>query len=69
MPPAARFLDPVFIAMTGGEWDKFASNSVWTYFPFGRVAVGIVRTIKNPAMVAENMLGVPVLGVQLRSTN
>lgn len=60
MPPAARFLDPVFIAMTGGDWDRFASNTVWTYFPFGRLAKGLTKTVENPTMIAENLFGIPL---------
>lgn len=58
MAPAARLLDPVFIAMTGGDWDKFASNTLWTYFPFGRLAKGISRSVENPSMAAENLFGI-----------
>jgi hypothetical protein len=66
MPPAARMLDPVFIAMTGGDWDKFASNTVWTYFPFGRLAKGLTKTVEDPTMVAENLFGIPLQEVQSR---
>lgn len=66
MPPAVRLLDPVFVAMTGGDWDKFASHTVWTYFPFGRLAKGLTRTIENPTMIAENIFGIPLHDVQTR---
>jgi hypothetical protein len=66
MPPAVRLLDPVFVAMTGGDWDKFTWHTVWTYFPFGRLAKGLTRTIENPTMVAENMFGIPLHDVQTR---
>jgi hypothetical protein len=71
MPPAVRLLDPVFVAMTGGDWDKFASHTVWTYFPFGRLAKGLTRTIENPTMIAENMFGIPLHDVptRLKGTN
>lgn len=66
MPPAVRLLDPVFVAMTEGDWEKFASHTVWTCFPFGRLAKGLTRTIENPTMIAENMFGIPLHDVQTR---
>jgi hypothetical protein len=54
-----RFRFPVTIAMTGGDWDRFASNTAWTYFPFGRLAKGVSRSLENPAQIAEHLLGIP----------
>lgn len=58
-PPVMRIPNSVFAVMLTGEWDQFASRNVWTWFPFGRLAKSTALTLENPAMLVENMVGLP----------
>ena len=39
--------------MMKGDWSRFASYQVWTWFPFGRLA----RSVVGPNGVLENPMG------------
>ncbi len=58
-PPVSRFLYPAINGLMTGEWDKFTSYQVWTYFPFGRLAKDAVKTVNNPTHALDNMFGLP----------
>lgn len=59
-PPSSRILYPVFNALLTGDWEKWATQTSWTLFPFGRLAKDTVKTLNNPAMIVENYTGIPV---------
>ena len=43
--------------------EKFGRYYAWTWFPFGRVARDLSRSIPNPAMSVDFMTGFPLHGV------
>ena len=59
MPPTSRLLTQPLVAMASGDWDRFASHQVWSYFPYGRVALDVNRAINNPQLASEYMFGIP----------
>ena len=59
-PPMMRVPNALFGTMLSGDWQRFASYHVWTWFPFGRIGVDLAKTIDAPSMVLENMVGLPV---------
>ena len=59
-PPSMRVLAVPITSLMANDWSKFASYHVWTWFPFGRMARDIKRTIETPAMGIENATGFPV---------
>lgn len=67
-PPVARYLMTPMNATINGNWDRFASYYLWTFFPFGRLGRSIKRTIEVPEMWMEQLGGIPIhtLGREMR---
>ena len=63
-PPIARLPVQSFTAAINGSWDKVASYTLPTMFPFGRMARDVYGTFKNPMFYAEKLTGFPVLQLQ-----
>ena len=59
-PPITRTIYPVFGALLSGDWDRVFSYRVWKYFPFGRMANSVRKTMEDPRMSVEQLLGVPI---------
>ena len=68
LPPSGRALDPFFVAVTGGDWEKWASYGAWTLFPFGRVGRAAYKTMQNPVMWQEQWIGFPIHQIQTQVT-
>ena len=51
-------------AFFNGSWDKVASYTIPTMFPFGRVARDAYGIFQNPMFFAEKFTGLPVLQLQ-----
>jgi len=59
LPPSSRYLTNMFNLMMTQDIEKFASYHVWSWFPFGAVAYDFKKSVTNPALAAESMLGIP----------
>ena len=62
-PPIARYPLNVLSTIINGDMEKFGRYYAWTWFPFGRVARDLSRSIPNPAMSVDFMTGFPLHGV------
>jgi hypothetical protein len=62
--PILRYPLNLITTMVNGDFDRYASFYIHTYYPFGRLVRDGARTIKNPAMLIENMTGMPVHKLQ-----
>ena len=58
-PPIARIVMQPLGSLLKGDWSRMSSYYIWTWFPFGRITRDIKKTIENPAMIVENMSGLP----------
>jgi len=58
-PPVMRIPYATFGTLMTGDWDKFASQHVWTWFPFGRIARDVYSFTEKPALAGEKFLGMP----------
>ena len=63
-PPIARLPVQSFTAAINGSWDKVATYTLPTMFPFGRMARDVWGVYKNPMFYAEKFTGFPVLQLQ-----
>ena len=52
-PPSARYIMQPIGDMMKGDWSRFASYQVWTWFPFGR----LMRSVAGPNNIIENPMG------------
>jgi hypothetical protein len=52
-PPSARYIMQPIGNMMKGDWSRFTSYQIWTWFPFGR----LMRTVAGPNNVLENPMG------------
>jgi hypothetical protein len=59
-PPITRFLYPTFQAAVSGNWDRFFDYHVWTWFPYGRMANSMRKTMADPSMAVEQLTGFPL---------
>lgn len=59
-PPITRFLYPTFQAAVSGNWDRFFDYHVWTWFPYGRMANSVRKTMADPSMAVEQLTGFPL---------
>ncbi len=46
--------------LLSGNRQRFAEYDVWTWFPFGRAPHDVYKTVENPVMILERMIGLPV---------
>jgi hypothetical protein len=58
--PIMRYPLNTMALFTEGGLEKFAAYYSWTWFPFGRMARDLRKTIMSPAMVVENATGFPL---------
>ena len=61
-PISMRGVGPTIKALVDGDWTKWSGYTIWTMFPFGRIArdvVGKSGIAQNPSMVFEKMFGIP----------
>ena len=65
-PPIMRVPYAKFGTLMTGDWDKFASQHVWTWFPFGRAARDIKGIMEKPSLTGEKFLGLPFHQMQRR---
>jgi len=59
-PPITRLLYPTFQAAVSGNWDRFFDYHVWTWFPYGRMANSVRKTMQDPSMAVEQFTGLPL---------
>jgi len=60
LPPITRIPGAVFGSMVSGDWDRFLSYQMYTWFPFGRFVRDVKKTVDSPAMIIENFSNIPV---------
>jgi len=61
-PPSARYIMQPIGNMMKGDWSRFASYQVWTWFPFGRLARSVVGpngVLENPMSAINTLTGLP----------
>ena len=58
--PIMRYPLNTLALFTEGGLEKFSSYYAWTWFPFGRMARDLRKTVMSPAMVVENATGFPL---------
>jgi len=58
-PPASRFILPHINALVNGNYEAFANYTAWTYFPGGRMARDVYKTIQKPHYWMEYSFGIP----------
>ena len=68
-PPIMRYPLNTIALFTEGGLEKFSQFYVWTWFPFGRAARDLRKTIMSPAMIVENATGVPLHQIHTKSRN
>jgi len=65
--PILRYPLNTIALFTEGGLEKFSQYYIWTWFPFGRAARDIRKTIMSPAMVLENVTGFPLHQVHTKA--
>ena len=68
-PPIMRYPLNTVALFTEGGLEKFSQYYIWTWFPFGRAARDLRKTIMSPAMIVENATGVPLHQIHTKSRN
>ena len=61
-PPSARYIMQPIGNMMKGDWSRFSSYQVWTWFPFGRLARSVVGpngVLENPMSAINTLTGLP----------
>lgn len=63
-PPIIRAFPAMVTSMMSGNWQKFTDYTVWTMFPFGRLARDIHKSYLNPKSFIDRMTGLPFSGME-----
>jgi hypothetical protein len=63
-PPIIRVFPAMVTSMMSGNWQKFTDYTVWTMFPFGRLARDIHKSYLNPKSFIDRMTGLPFSGME-----
>lgn len=58
-PPIARMFPASVSAMVSGDWKRVTDYTVWTLFPFGRMARDLQKSYINPKSFIDRMTGFP----------
>ena len=59
LPPSSRYFTSVINMLFSGDVERFVDYHMWTWFPFGRIANDIRKSLENPRMAPERMIGIP----------
>ena len=59
-PPIGRFVLPPITSILKNDYENLTKYQLATYFPFGRLARDMYRTVENPAMAVDFMTGLPL---------
>ena len=60
MPPAGRIPFSVFKSLLFNDYNDLVKYQMWTWFPGGRLARDVYRSINDPSAVVDNLTGVPI---------
>ncbi len=63
-PPVARAFPAAITAMVSGDWKKFTDYTVWTMFPYGRLARDVHKSYVNPKSTIDRFTGIPFSRLQ-----
>jgi hypothetical protein len=58
-PPVARMFPAMVTGLISGNWDRVTDYTVWTMFPFGRMARDVHKSYLNPKSFIDRMTGIP----------
>jgi len=59
LAPSTRYFTSVLNMFLSGDTERFFDYNLWTWFPFGRIANDVRKTLTNPRTAPERMLGLP----------
>lgn len=59
-PPIARMFPAMVSGMVSGDWRRITDYTVWTMFPFGRLARDLQKSYLNPKSFVDRMTGLPL---------
>lgn len=59
LPPSSRYFTSVINMLFSGDVERFVDYHMWTWFPFGRIANDIRKSLENPRVAPERMIGIP----------
>jgi hypothetical protein len=59
LAPSTRYFTSVLNMFLSGDTERFFDYNLWTWFPFGRIANDVRKTLTNPRTTPERMLGLP----------
>lgn len=63
-PPVARAFPSAITAMVSGDWKRFTDYTVWTMFPYGRLARDVHKSYVNPKSTIDRFTGIPFSSLQ-----
>ena len=63
-PPIIRAFPTMITSMISGDWQKFTDYTMWTMFPFGRLARDLHKSYLNPKSFIDRMTGLPFSNMQ-----
>ena len=58
-PPIARMAPTAISGLVSGDWKRLTDYTVWTMFPFGRLARDLHKSYLNPKSFMDRMTGIP----------
>ena len=64
MPSILRGPEMVFGSAFTGQWDRLATYTMISYFPFGMMARDLVKAYQSPSMFTEFTTGIPLHRIQ-----
>ena len=64
MPSILRGPEMIFGSAFTGQWDRLATYTMVSYFPFGMMARDLVKAYQSPSMFTEFTTGIPLHRIQ-----
>lgn len=67
LPPSARAISPLIGSLYSGDWERYFSYHIWTYFPYGLMGRDIWRSVKKPINAPGALVGFPLTQLEQMS--
>jgi hypothetical protein len=62
-PMVSRLILRPMLTIMNSDYENWIDREIWGFFPFGRLARGVTKSIENPYYTVDRMLGVPMVGL------
>ena len=65
----SRLILRPLLTIMNGDLSTYMDHEIWSWFPFGRLARGFVKSVQNPYYTVDRFTGIPLAGVNTHTAD